>query len=316
MKKLIYGAAVALLLGAASCGKSDGNADSAKFFSETAQDSLLSSFGKLVGSSLNAEISQNMERDSTLSKQVFLRGLQTALAADTSDSYINGYIYGIRIQQQLKAYRRMGLDVEAKDVLDAVKKAFLSDSVPTSIDLQMMQGTYTMWNDSLYKAQAAYAAEVKNNSEESLANIEKGKKFIAERVAADDSVKTTASGMAYKIISAGDAQKLTADDRPIIKAVGKTADGRVIEQYDRRTTRMGGTIPGMQEGLLMLGKGGKAVFYIPGELAYGVDAPERLGIGLNELVIYEVEVVDLAQSNQVQPGMPQGMPQGMQPRRR
>lgn len=316
MKKLIYGAAVALLLGAASCGKSDGNADSSKFFSETAQDSLLTSFGTLVGSSLNAEISQNMERDSTLSKQVFLKGLQTALAADTSDSYINGYIYGIRIQQQLKAYRRMGLDVEAKEVLNAVKKAFLSDSVPTSIDLQMMQGTYSMWNDSLSKAQANYAAEVKKNSEESLENIEKGKKFIAERVAAGDSVKTTPSGMAYMIISAGDAQKLTEDDRPIIKAVGKTADGRVIEQYDRRTTRMSGTIPGMREGLLMLGKGGKAVFYIPGELAYGVDAPERLGIGLNELVIYEVEVVDLAQTNSAQPGMPHGMPQGMQPRRR
>lgn len=309
MKKLIYGAAVALLIGAASCGKSDGSAGNAKFFSESATDSLLTSFGELVGSSMNGRVAQQMMSDSTFSKEVFIKALQTALAADSSDAYMNGYITGLQVQQQLKTFHSMGLDVDAAVVLKAIKKSFMSDSVPSQIDMQMISGTFRMWEDSLSKAQRNYAIEVKKTSEEAVANAEKGKKFIEAQVAGNDSVKTTASGLAYKIISAGEDQKLTDADRPILKVVAKTADGRVFEQYDRRTTRLSSVVPGLQEGLLLLGKGGHAVFYIPGELAYGVEAPDRLGLGLNEAVVYEVEVVDLASAAQ------QSMPQGMQLRR-
>ncbi len=315
MKKLIYGAAVALLIGAASCGKSDGNADGSKFFSASATDSLLTSFGELVGTSMNAQVLQNMERDSTVSKEVFLKGLQTALAADSSDSYMNGYITGLQIQQQLKTFHRMGIDVDPAVLLKALKQKFLVDSMPSSIEMQMLQGTYRMWNDSLMNAQAAYTTELKKNSEEAIANAERGSKFIAEQKAGDDSIKSTASGLAYKIVNPGEAQKLTANDRPILKAVAKTADGRVFEQYDRRQTRIANTIPGLQEGLLLLGKGGKAVFYIPGELAYGVEAPERLGLGLNEAVVYEVEIVDIAPAPAAPQGRPMDLPQRMPVRR-
>lgn len=311
MKKLIYGAAVALLIGAASCGKSDGSADSGKFFSASATDSLLTSFGELVGSSMNERVAQQMMHDSTFSKEVFIKALQTAMAADSSDAYMNGYITGLQVQQQLKAFNRMGIDADAAVVLKAIKKSFLADSLPSSIEMQMINGSYRMWTDSLDRAQRAYAMEVKKSSEEAVANAAKGKDFIAAKVASD-SLKTTASGMAYKVISAGDAEKLTADSRPILKVVAKTADGRVFEQYDNRQTRLSGLIPGLQEGLLMIGKGGHAVFYIPGELAYGVEAPERLGLGLNEAVVYDVEVVDIASAapSAVQ-NLPQRLPQGM-----
>lgn len=310
MKKLIYGAAVALLIGAASCGKSDGSADGAKFFSKTATDSLLTSFGELVGSSSNSQIAQEIARDSTISKETYLKGLQAAFAADTTDSYMNGYILGLRMMQQLKTYHRMGVDVDSRQVLKAFKEAFLSDSVPSTIEQQMLQGVFMQWNDSLQNAQRAFELEQKRNSEEARVNADKGKNFIAANKATNDSIKTTESGLGYKIIASGDARKITADDRPVIKALGRTADGRVFEQYDRRTTRVSNAIPGLQEGLLMLGKGGKAVFYIPGELAYGVETPERFGLGLNEVVIYEVEVVDIPEV----PAAPQAFPQGVQQR--
>lgn len=313
MKKLIYGAAVALLIGAASCGKSDGNADSAKFFSKTATDSLLTSFGELVGSTSNFQIAQEIARDSTISKDTYLKGVQAAFAADTTDAYMNGYILGLRMMQQLKTYHRMGLDVDSRQVLKAFKEAFLTDSLPSSIEQQMIQGVFMQWNDSLQNAQHAFELEQKMNSEEARVNSEKGRNFIAASRATNDSIKTTESGLGYKIIAGGDARKITDADRPVLKAVGRTADGRVFEQYDRRTTRVASAIPGMQEGLLMLGKGGKAVFYIPGELAYGVEAPERFGLGLNEVVVYEVEVVDLpeAAAPAAQP-LPQGLQQRMQ----
>lgn len=307
MKKLIYGAAVALLIGAASCGKSEGGADSAKFFSKTATDSLLTSFGCLVGNSANMEISQQKERDSTISKEMYLKGMQAGLATDTTDTYMNGYILGLRMLQQLKVYNQMGLDVDKKQVLDAFRKAFLSDSVPSMMEMQMLQGEFMQWNDSLNKAQHNHEIEVKKASEEARINADKGKNYIAANKATNDSIKITGSGLGYKIVSAGDERKITANDRPVLKASARTADGRVFEHYDRRTTRLDGVIPGLKEGLLMLGKGGKAVFYIPGELAYGVEAPERFGLGLNEVVVYDVEVVDITDA----PAAPQALPQGM-----
>lgn len=309
MKKLIYGAAIALLIGAASCGKSEGTADSAKFFTKTATDSLLTTFGDLVGTSTNAQLAQEMARDSTISKNTYMKGVQAAFAADTTDAYMNGYILGLRMQQQLKIYHRMGLDVDARLVLNAFKKAFMSDSVASSMDLQMLQGTYMQWNDSLTKAQHAFEIEQKMNSDEARINADKGKNYISANRATNDSIKLTESGLGYKIISAGQGRKITATDRPVLKAVARTADGRVFEQYDRRTTRLSSAIPGLQEGLVMLGNGGHAVFYIPGELAYGVEAPERFGLGLNEVVVYEVEVVDLPEAPAAT--APQALPQGL-----
>lgn len=307
MKKLIYGAVIALLIGASSCGKSEGNADNAKFFTKAATDSLLTSFGDLVGTNANADISQKMERDSTISKDLYLKGLQAAFATDTTDAYMNGYILGMRMMQQIKEYHRLGLDVDSRLVLKAFKNSFLSDSIPSMVELQMLQGTFMQWNDSLNRAHAAYEIELKKNSEEARVNSEKGRNLIAAKKATNDSIKTTESGLSYKIVNPGDARKITAADRPVIKAVAKTSDGRVFEQYERRTTRPDGVIPGLKEGLLMLGNGGKAVFYIPGELAYGVEAPERFGLGLNEMVIYEVEVVELPDA----PAAPQALPQGL-----
>lgn len=306
MKKLIYGAAVALLIGAASCGKSDGSADGGKFFSASATDSLLTSFGELVGSSMNERVAQQMVHDSTFSKEVFIKALQAAMAADSSDAYMNGYITGLQVQQQLKSFHRMGIDVDPAVVLKAIKKNFLTDSLPSSIEMQMLNGTFRMWTDSLDRAQRTYAIDLKKSSEEAIANAAKGKDFIAAKVASD-SLQTTPSGMAYKVISAGDAEKLTPDSRPILKVVARTADGRVFEQYDKRQTRLAGVVPGLQEGLLLLGKGGHAVFYIPGELAYGVEAPDRLGLGMNEAVVYDVEVVDVASASVAPQSMPQGM---------
>lgn len=307
MKKLFYGAVVALLIGAASCGKSEGDSG-AKFFSETATDSLLTSFGEMVGLNLNAQISQMMIRDSSFTKKAFLKGLQAAMAADSSEAYAGGYMTGLNLQRQFKAYRQMGLDVDQRLVLEAIKKGILLDTVPSQIELQMIQGTCQMWEDSLMRAQRAYALKVKMTSEEALANVEKGKKFITVLKEENDSVQTTASGLSYKVISAGDEQKLTPTDRPIINIVGRTTEGRVFERDNNRQTRVNSPnlVAGLQEGLLLLGKGGKAVFYIPGELAFGVENNERYRLGLNEMVVYEVEVVDVASATPAAQGAPQG----------
>ena len=52
-------------------------------------------------------------------------------------------------------------------------------------------------------------------------------------------------------------------------------------------------IKGFAEGLKMLGKGGKATFWIPGNLGYGGRGVPQAGIGPMETLVYDVEVLDI-----------------------
>ena len=54
-----------------------------------------------------------------------------------------------------------------------------------------------------------------------------------------------------------------------------------------------GVIAGFSEGLQLMNKGGKAIFYIPGDLGYGVDGAPGAGIGPNSTLIFEVELIDI-----------------------
>ena len=76
---------------------------------------------------------------------------------------------------------------------------------------------------------------------------------------------------------------------------GMTIDGKVFDQTNGvpREMSAGGFISGFTEGILMLGKGGKATLFIPGELAYGEQGVPRIGIGPNSTLVFEVEVVDI-----------------------
>lgn len=123
--------------------------------------------------------------------------------------------------------------------------------------------------------------------------------FIRKLKASDPDIKTTASGLSYKIIYRGENPLI--EDNSIVKVnyVGKLVDGTVFDQNpdgDTATFSPNGVIPGFSEGLKMLGKGGKAVFYIPGKLAYGSEGVPQAGIGPNAMLIFDVEIIDIKNS--------------------
>ena len=137
----------------------------------------------------------------------------------------------------------------------------------------------------------------KANAPEALENVAAGEKYLTEAKAADPEIKTTESGLSYKIENAGDDTKITRRDVAQIKYTGRLVDGTVFDSSDDARLSPAGVVPGFGEGLQMLGKGGKATLYIPGKLAYGVEGAPRAGIGPNAMLIFDIEVLD------VNPGM-------------
>ena len=115
-----------------------------------------------------------------------------------------------------------------------------------------------------------------------------GEKFLSEN-ALKENVDTTASGLQYTIIAEGAAEKITPKDTVWVNYKGTLLDGKVFDENDSTQFVANRVIKGWTEGLGLLGEGGKAVLYIPADLAYGQRGTR--GIEPNSTLIFDVEVL-------------------------
>jgi FKBP-type peptidyl-prolyl cis-trans isomerase FkpA/FKBP-type peptidyl-prolyl cis-trans isomerase FklB len=123
--------------------------------------------------------------------------------------------------------------------------------------------------------------------------LEKGQAFLKEN-AKKEGVKTTSSGLQYKITKEGTGKNPKATDTVVVHYKGTTIDGKEFDSSFKRgepaTFPLNGVIKGWTEGLMYLSEGGKATLYIPSELAYGKrGAPGA--IGPDETLIFDVELI-------------------------
>ena len=119
-----------------------------------------------------------------------------------------------------------------------------------------------------------------------------GIKFLADNAKKKD-VKTTASGLQYKVVTPGMGKSPKATDVVEVNYEGKLIDGTVFDSsYERGEPiefPLNQVIPGWTEGLQLMKEGGKYEFYIPSELAYGELGNQ--GIAPNSTLIFTVELL-------------------------
>lgn len=117
-------------------------------------------------------------------------------------------------------------------------------------------------------------------------------KYLADKKV--KKVKTTASGLHYKITKKGKGAKPTADNTVKVHYRGTLVDGKEFDSsYARKEPiefPLKNVIPGWTEGLQYMNKGSKATFYIPSTLAYG--AKSVSGIPSNSVLVFDVELLD------------------------
>ena len=121
-----------------------------------------------------------------------------------------------------------------------------------------------------------------------------GERFLAENIK-NIGVKTTESGLQYKVLTEGAGEKPNASDVVKIHYTGKFIDGTVFDSsYDRDEPLelvAGNFVRGFTEGLLLMPVGSKYQLWIPSELAYGAQGNQ--GIKPNSTLIFEVELLDI-----------------------
>ena len=122
-----------------------------------------------------------------------------------------------------------------------------------------------------------------------------GETFLAEN-AKKEGVKTTASGLQYKVIQSGTGESPKLTDRVKVHYHGTLIDGTVFDSSVQRgqpiTFPVGGVIPGWVEALQLMKVGDKWQLFIPAKLAYGDQSPGP-AIPPNSVMIFVVELLGI-----------------------
>lgn len=294
MKKIIYGACAALVIMASACSKG-GDAEKSAVPAQLS-DSVSMIYGRTVGGYVLGDYQRFAQQNkSAATKNDIIKGIQLAFGNADSEGMMIGLQVGGNLLNEIKRFEEQGIDINREEVLKNFREVFMGDS----LDMDALRETSGMLNTLLAQVErvkseqeAAKAAE----APEAKANGSSADAFVKKIKASDPEVKTSASGLSYKIENKGEEPLVGDNSQVVVNYVGKLTDGTVFDQSPEgqpATFSPAGVIPGFAEGLKMLGKGGKATLYIPGDLAYGAQGVPQAGIGPNAMLIFEVEVVDV-----------------------
>lgn len=123
-------------------------------------------------------------------------------------------------------------------------------------------------------------------------NAKEGKAFL-EANASKPGVKTTASGLQYKVVKQGSGAKPKATDRVKVDYKGTLIDGKEFDSSYKRgqpaVFPVNGVIKGWSEALQLMPVGSKYQLFIPSALAYG-EMGQGQDIGPNSVLVFDVEL--------------------------
>ena len=146
----------------------------------------------------------------------------------------------------------------------------------------------------------AYVNAFFNRSQEEAAskNLAEGQAFLAENKT-KSGVITTESGLQYQVITEGKGARPVAENGVKIHYTGSLVDGTMFESSLQNpepvlfpSLEAGRAIPGFIEGLKLMPVGSKYIFWIPAELAYGMQPPSQV-IPINAMLKFEVELFEI-----------------------
>ena len=170
--------------------------------------------------------------------------------------------------------------------------AGLTDAQPSLSEEQIDEAVAIFRDQMMAKEQAMQKEQEGMVALQSDTNAIEGAEFLALN-GAKEGVTTTASGLQYRVLTAGTGPTPTAESTVEVHYAGRLLDGTEFDSSIKRgvPTQFGVTqvIAGWTEGLQLMTEGSKWEFYIPADLAYG---PGGTGpIGPNATLIFEVELL-------------------------
>lgn len=133
-------------------------------------------------------------------------------------------------------------------------------------------------------------------------NLTTAKTFLGQNKA-KQGVKTTKSGLQYKVVKSGKGATPKISDVVRVHYHGTRTDGSVFDSsVDRKEPAdlpIQQLIPGWQEALSLMKVGDKWTLYVPPDLAYGEMG--RDGIEPNSLLVFDLELLEIVKPDDLAP---------------
>jgi len=195
-------------------------------------------------------------------------------------SYSIGHELGASLK---KGNMEVNTDTLMKGLKDGLSgaKSLLTD--------EQIKETMTAFQKEMMEKQQAAQKELGEK------NTAAGEKFLAENKK-KDGVKTTASGLQYKVLKEGSGEPPKETDTVVTNYKGTLLDGTEFDSSYKRnepaTFPVNRVIKGWTEALLMMKPGSKYQLFIPSALGYGERGVGK-DIGPNSTLIFEVELLSI-----------------------
>jgi FKBP-type peptidyl-prolyl cis-trans isomerase len=185
-------------------------------------------------------------------------------------------------------FKRQGVEMNTEAVVKGIEDA-LTGAKPL-MEPQARQSTL------MELKRKVVSQERKRKAESELQYIAAGKKFMQENDT-KAGVRTTASGLQYRIIEAGKGKAPKPIDQVTVNYSGTLINGNKFDiSYKRGEApcfNPGGVIKGLTEGLQLIKEGDKIQLVIPPELAYGDRGPMA-----HRTLIFDIELISVSDAKQ------------------
>ena len=247
-------------------------------------------FGRANSNGLKMYLAQRMGIDTTYVAD-FLKGFEQTTLSE-ADKREKARLAGIEIRQQVEEQVYPGASKQVNDSTDILNKTlfvkgFLDGFSGTNTNIQMDS------IQTLVKKQMEYYHKV-NMEKKFGANRIEGEEFLKAN-AKKDSIKTTPSGLQYKVLTQGTGEVPTKESKVKVNYEGHLINGTEFDSSYKRgkpvTFPVSGVIPGWTEALCMMPVGSKWVLYVPQELAY--KDREQAKIPPFSCLIFTVELLEI-----------------------
>lgn len=199
-------------------------------------------------------------------------------AKNTSEA---SYAIGLSIGNNLKEQE---LDLDAQQLVQGLMDA-LKGAEPKLSEEQLRGAMQQFQQRQIAKMKARQDAAQAESA-----------KFLVEN-AKKPGVKTTESGLQYKVLKSGDGPSPKAEDTVTVHYRGTLTDGTEFDSSYKRgqpaTFPVNGVIAGWTEALQLMQVGDRWQLVIPSELAYGERGTPGGPIGPNATLVFEVELLGI-----------------------
>ena len=195
-------------------------------------------------------------------------------------SYSIGYDIG-------ETFKKQKIDLNIDTLVAGLKEAM--GGKEAAMSKEDREKTLQAFQKEMMEKQIAASKEAatKNQAE--------GEKFLAENKT-KDGVKTTASGLQYKVLKEGSGASPKETDTVVTNYRGTLIDGTEFDSSYKRNEPasfpVNRVIKGWTEALQLMKPGAKYQLFIPSSLAYGERGAGQL-IGPNATLIFEVELLSI-----------------------